>query len=145
MTEAEIAALPVDELADTDCHLYLWTINRYVEAAYEIVRGWGFAPSTLLTWCKRPLGLGVGGAYALNAEFCVFARKGRGAFVSRHPRSWWEWPRGHEHSAKPEAFLDIVEQVSPPPRIELFARRQRLGWDTWGNEALNHVTLGDPK
>lgn len=45
------------------------------------------------------------------------------------------------HSAKPEAFLDIVEQVSPGPYLELFARRQRLGWDTWGKEALNHVEM----
>jgi N6-adenosine-specific RNA methylase IME4 len=54
---------------------------------------------------------------------------------------WWEWPRGR-HSEKPEAFLDIVESVSPAPRLEMFARRQRLGWDTWGNEALEHVQIG---
>jgi N6-adenosine-specific RNA methylase IME4 len=53
---------------------------------------------------------------------------------------WWCWPRG-KHSAKPEAFLDIVEQVSPGPYLEMFARRNRLGWDTWGNEALQHVDL----
>jgi len=53
---------------------------------------------------------------------------------------WWLWPRG-KHSAKPEAFLDIVESVSPAPRIELFARRNRLGWETWGNESLQHVGL----
>jgi N6-adenosine-specific RNA methylase IME4 len=41
------------------------------------------------------------------------------------------------HSAKPEAFLDVVEQVSPGPYLELFSRRARLGWDTWGDEALH--------
>ncbi len=51
---------------------------------------------------------------------------------------WFQWPRG-EHSAKPEAFLDLVEQVSPGPYLELFARRQRFGWDTWGDEALDHT------
>lgn len=54
---------------------------------------------------------------------------------------WFAWPRG-PHSQKPEAFLDMVEQVSPGPYLEMFARRQRLGWDTWGNEALNHVEMG---
>jgi N6-adenosine-specific RNA methylase IME4 len=39
--------------------------------------------------------------------------------------------------------MDIVERVSPPPRLEMFARRQRLGWDTWGDEALNHVVLSE--
>ncbi len=53
---------------------------------------------------------------------------------------WFAWPRG-KHSAKPEAFLDLVEHVSPGPYLEMFARRQRLGWDTWGDEALNHVEL----
>lgn len=45
------------------------------------------------------------------------------------------------HSAKPEAFLDLVESVSPGPYLELFARRNRLGWDTWGNESLEHVEV----
>lgn len=53
---------------------------------------------------------------------------------------WFEWPRG-EHSAKPEAFLDLVEQVSPGPYVELFARRDRLGWDTWGNESLGTAEM----
>jgi N6-adenosine-specific RNA methylase IME4 len=53
---------------------------------------------------------------------------------------WFAWPRGR-HSEKPGAFYDLVERVSPGPRLELFARTQRLGWDTWGNEALNHVDL----
>lgn len=53
---------------------------------------------------------------------------------------WFQWPRGL-HSEKPEAFLDLVEQVSPGPYCELFARRDRLGWDTWGNESLGTAEL----
>jgi N6-adenosine-specific RNA methylase IME4 len=45
--------------------------------------------------------------------------------------SWWLWQRG-PHSVKPAAFFDIVEQVSPGPYVELFARQPRLGWDSWG-------------
>jgi N6-adenosine-specific RNA methylase IME4 len=59
----------------------------------------------------------------------------------RAPSAWFQWPRT-AHSAKPEAFLDLVESVSPGPYLELFARRNRLGWDTWGNEALQHVEMG---
>lgn len=140
MSLNEIRALPVAELAEESCHLYVWTINRYVEETYSLVRGWGFTPSTLLVWCKKPIGLGVGGAYALTTEYVLFARRGLGAFEERHPTCWWQWQRG-AHSAKPEAFLDIVERVSPAPRLEMFARRNRLGWDTWGNESLNHVEM----
>ncbi len=53
---------------------------------------------------------------------------------------WFEWPRG-AHSQKPEAFTDLVEQVSPGPYVELFARRQRMGWSTYGNECFNTAQL----
>lgn len=52
--------------------------------------------------------------------------------VNRVDSSWWSWPRPSGHSTKPPAFLDIVEQVSPGPYVELFARAPRLGWDSWG-------------
>ena len=57
------------------------------------------------------------------------------------PGTWYEAPLGG-HSEKPELFMDMVEQMSPGPYLELFARRNRLGWDTWGNECLEHVSCG---
>ena len=137
----EIASLPVSSLAEKRAHLYVWTINAYIEDTYEIARHWGFRPSTLLTWCKRPNGIGLGGTYSLTTEHVLFCRRGVCPASERMDSTWWEWQRG-EHSRKPDAFLDMVERVSPAPRLEMFARRQRLGWDTWGNEALNHVDLG---
>ncbi len=139
MEVEDIALLNVP--AADDAHLYLWTVNRYVEDAYDVARAWGFSPSTLIVWCKRPKGLGLGGTYSLSAEYVLFARRGSLAAKKRVPSTWHCWPRG-AHSAKPEAFYDLVESVSPGPYLELFARRQRLGWDTWGNEALEHVELG---
>jgi N6-adenosine-specific RNA methylase IME4 len=60
-------------------------------------------------------------------------RAGGGARVPEHKplSTWFLWPRG-AHSAKPDAFGDLVEQVSPGPYVELFCRRPRLGWDSWG-------------
>jgi len=145
MTVEEIAALPVADLAADDAHLYLWLTNRYVAAGYDIVRAWDFRPVSLLTWCKPPMGMGLGGAFVQTTEFVLFARRGADVRLSRCDTTWWRWSRGYDsrgkplHSAKPEAFLDMVEQISPEPRVELFARRQRLGWDTWGDEALEHV------
>jgi N6-adenosine-specific RNA methylase IME4 len=73
----------------------------------------------------------------------INGKKGTKPFESfeRMTGSWFTWPRG-AHSAKPEAFIDMVEQVSPPPYIELFARRHRLGWDVWGNEVTSSIELG---
>lgn len=142
MTLDAIRAVPVTALANVNAHLYLWVPNAHVEHAHGIARSWGFRPSQLLVWCKTPRGLGLGGVFTNTAEFILFARRGRLPASERMDSSWFHWTRPHNnHSAKPEAFLDLVEQVSPGPYLELFARRQRLGWDTWGNEALEHVEL----
>jgi N6-adenosine-specific RNA methylase IME4 len=132
----EIAALAVQERAADDAHLYLWTINAYVPDAYEIARAWGFEPSTLLVWCKPTHGLGLGGAYALTAEFVLFARRGTLPEKRRVDSSWFEWRRGR-HSEKPAAFYELVESVSPDPYLELFAREKREGWTVWGNEVAD--------
>lgn len=55
---------------------------------------------------------------------------------------WFRWPRG-AHSEKPEAFVDLVERVSPGPYVELFARRARFGWDYWGDQSLGTANLGE--
>lgn len=176
MTLDEIAALPVADLATEDAHLYCWSVLPMMAEAYDVVRGWGFAATTLLTWCKP--GPGLGGGYRGNTEHLIVARRGeafynptcsicggraRGShkcscetpewryrgertvytrqFADTAGGTWYVASRG-KHSAKPDLFLDLVESMSPGPYLELFARRQRLGWDTWGNEALNHVDLG---
>jgi N6-adenosine-specific RNA methylase IME4 len=147
MQLAEINAIPVSALAERHAHLYLWIPNAFIEEAYCLVRTWGFQPSTLLVWCKNPMGLGLGGAWAITTEFVLFARRGSLKAANRNPSTWFNWIRQYDafgktgHSAKPDAFLDLVEQVSPGPYLELFARRNRLGWDTWGDEALEHVSL----
>lgn len=142
MTLDAIAALPVHELAEPEAHLYLWTTQRYLLDAHRVAEAWGFTPKKVLVWCKPPTGFAMGGTeFGSCCEFVIFAKQGRLPLQNRVPRDWWEWSRSGGHSAKPEAFLDLVEQVSPGPYLELFARRQRLGWDTWGNEALTHVEM----
>lgn len=137
----EIAGLPVKDLCDGVCHLYLWTVNRFVRESYDVAACWGFKPSMLLTWCKEPLGDGPGWEFSSATEFVLLAKKGKGVWPrpkNHITRNWWVWPRG-PHSKKPEAFQDLVEQVSPGPYLEMFARRQRLGWDVWGNEVDSDI------
>ena len=144
MSVDDICGLPVADFADDICHLYLWTISRHLRRAYDVADAWGFNTShaTALVWCKPPLGWAPGGHYGLSTEYVLFCRRGVEGRnpIARENTTWWTWPRGR-HSEKPEAFFDMVERISPAPRLELFARRNRLGWDTWGNEALNHVEL----
>lgn len=138
MTVEEICALKVP--AADDAHLYIWTINRYIEQTYAVARAWGFEPSTMLYWLKQPMGLGLGGAFVPCVEPILFARRGKLPWKARCDRNWWGWPRG-KHSAKPEAFQTVVESVSPGPYLEMFARRKRPGWQSWGNEVTSDVIL----
>lgn len=145
MSVPEIAALPVAALAAEDASLYLWTINAYVEEAYGVARAWGFTPSTLCVWAKNPMGGGLGGTFGITTEFFLYARKGRPK-ERRVTGTWFNWKRhyvnGHpSHSSKPDAFYDLVEQVSCAPYLELFARRARLGWDYYGDESLGTIAL----
>jgi N6-adenosine-specific RNA methylase IME4 len=133
MSLDEIKALTVPSAGDA--HLLLWTTNKYVLSAYAVAQAWGFRPSQLLTWCKPPIGVGPGGVFANTSEFVVYARRGKPEHHQRQASTWWEWPRG-AHSAKPEAFLDMVEATFPGPYLELFARRARFGWDYWGDQSL---------
>ena len=131
MSDDAIGALPVRELAAADAHLWLWTTNRYLRVAFGVAEGWGFRHSQTLTWCKPPRGIGPGGAFSNTTEFVLFCRRGSLRPLDRLDTTWFAWPRG-PHSVKPAAFCDIVEQVSPGPYVELFARAPRLGWDSWG-------------
>jgi N6-adenosine-specific RNA methylase IME4 len=148
MTVADIAALPVRfNCAALDAHLYLWTVNRYLQDAFEVMRCWGFKYSTTLVWAKRPMGGGLGGCYGLATEFCLFGRRGKLAATSRIGRNWFDWKRPYDergkpkHSAKPPEFFRMVEQVSPGPYLELFARAPRTGWSVWGNEVQSDIAL----
>ena len=130
MTLADICKIPVRGLAEPNAHLWLWGVNGLMEEAYTVVRAWGFQPVTLLTWCKPAPG--VGHYLRNNTEHCIFASRGKPQTPDdKAMATWYEWPRG-AHSAKPAAFYDLVEQVSPGPYVELFCRTPRFGWDTWG-------------
>ncbi len=136
--------------AEADAHLYLWTTNAFMDEAHDVVRRWGFKPKTILTWVKTHqddcgrVSMKTGYYFRGATEHVIFGVRGSLKLLAREglPTAFL-WTRTR-HSVKPEAFYDLVETASPGPYLELFARTQRLGWDTWGNEALNHVTLADP-
>jgi N6-adenosine-specific RNA methylase IME4 len=135
MTVQAITELRVCNLAGADCDLYLWTTQRYLRDAFCVLESWGFRYCQILTWCKAPRGKGQGGLFTPTTEFILLGRKGRMPKKQRIDSTWWQVKRPHNsHSTKPEFFLDLIETVSDAPRLEMFARRARIGWDVWGNE-----------
>lgn len=132
--------------AAEDCHLYLWTINAYLDEAFDVARAWGFKFSTMLTWAKKPMGGGLGGAYGISSEYVLFCRRGSLKATSRVTGTWFNWKRPYKdgypnHSAKPPEFQDMVEKVSPGPYLEMFARTKRPGWSSWGNQVESDVEI----
>jgi N6-adenosine-specific RNA methylase IME4 len=142
MTLDEIKNLPVKMLADDNCELYLWTTQKYLAEAIGILKAWGFKHCTTITWCKKPMGTGQGGVYCPTTEFLLHGRIGKMPKVKRIDSTWFLTKREHNaHSRKPEFFQDMIEAVSVAPRLEMFARRKRVGWDVWGNEVESDIQI----
>jgi N6-adenosine-specific RNA methylase IME4 len=145
MTVDEIKALEVPSADDS--HLYLWTTNGYLREAFDVAEAWGFKYSTTLVWAKKLMGGGLGGAYGINTEFCLFCRRGKLPHLNRVGGTWFEWGRPYDergkpqHSAKPASFFSVVEHVSPGPYLEMFARRKRSRWHAWGNEVESDIEI----
>ena len=133
MSIEDITGLRVSDLAEKGAHLWLWTTNRHLREAFDVMKAWGFTYLTTITWVK-PNGLGAW--FISTTQHCLFGYYQRCEFPGRR----WAPTHFHapalKHSAKPEVFLDLVQEISAEPRLEMFARRQRLGWDTWGNECF---------
>lgn len=140
MTLEDICALPVAELADKDCALFLWTTFPKLKESFQVMEAWGFTYRTLaFLWLKqnRKAGTwvyGMGFWTRSNAEVCLLALKGRpkrqNAGVHQFVIS-----RIEQHSKKPDEVRDkIVTLMGDLPRVELFARQKTPGWDVWGNE-----------
>jgi N6-adenosine-specific RNA methylase IME4 len=130
MTLAQLA--DYDVTAAANAHLYLWVTNAFLRQAFDLLDAWDFDYKTCLTWCKPQIGLG--NYFRNNTEHVFFAVRGKLATLRSDEPTWFKARRGR-HSAKPEAFYDLVERCSPGPYLEHFARRRRLGWEHRGNEA----------
>jgi N6-adenosine-specific RNA methylase IME4 len=133
MTLDEIAALPVRDLAvEAGTHLYLWTTHKYLPAALDLMRGWGFTYQCMFTWVK-PTGM-TPYSWMYNTELVLFGHLGDLPLTALGLKLHFEAPV-IGHSIKPDVFYtDRVIPASPGPRIEMFARKQREGFHVWGNE-----------
>ncbi len=129
MSVEEIAALPVVDLAADNAHLYMWITTPWLAMdprALAVVSAWGFRAKTIITWAKVKAdgvtpSMRMGWYYRSATEHLVFAT--RGALRTCGPaRPTWFPALRLPHSAKPETAYRLVEEQSPPPRLELFAR-----------------------
>ncbi len=138
MTIDALCALDVEPLLADAAHLYLWVTNGFLREGFQIVESWGFAYKTVLTWVKPQIGMG--NYFRNNTEHVLFGVRGGLRTQTKNTPTAFTAKRG-AHSAKPGVFYDIVEASSPGPYLEMFARSNRFGWETWGNQSLEHVEV----
>lgn len=138
MKTKEIIALApmVQELAEDNAHLYLWATNNFLPDALEVMKAWGFRYVTMITWMKNQMGLGQ--YFRGLTEHCLFGVRGKLPYKvvdgKRQQGKTGFFEKKREHSRKPVQMREMIEKVSYPPFIELFARERFNGWDAWGNE-----------
>ena len=126
----EIAKLPIDKIADDNCHLYLWVTNRSLPKAFSLIEKWGFRYITCLTWVKPSFG--IGNYFRGSTEQVLFAVKGSQPLKRKDVGTHFLADRGKGHSAKPDEFYTLVESCSYAPFIDVFGRKERDGWSVWG-------------
>ena len=140
----EIVNIPVKTIAAEKSHLYLWVPNALIEEGLQVLKAWGFTYKTNLIWYKirkdgGPDGRGVGFYFRNVTEMVLFGVKGKMRTLDPG-RSQVNiiTTRKREHSRKPDELYDIIEECSPGPYLEMFARGAREKWAVWGNQAENY-------
>lgn len=135
-----IKALPVSDLAGVGCHLWLWTTNAFLRDGYDVMAAWGFKYLAPIHWIKPT---GCGNYVIHRTQTILLGYKEKCKFNGKRyfPNILAPGNDPTRHSAKPKEFYELIESVSDPARLELFARNKRDGWDVWGNEVAPDITM----
>jgi N6-adenosine-specific RNA methylase IME4 len=134
MPIADIARLPIPDLARDNAHLYMWITNRSLPKGFILLEQWGFRYITALTWCKPSIG--TGNYFRGSTEHLLFAVRGSLPLLANNIGTWFEAPRGiNGHSSKPTAAYELIEKASPSNYLEMFSRTERKGWAMWGEQS----------
>jgi len=146
---AELAVLPVGALAQPASHVYLWCPNALLPDGLGLLAAWGFTYKTNLVWYKvrkdgGPDGRGVGFYFRNVTELLLFGVKGKlRTLAPARSQVNVIVRRKREHSRKPDEVYRLIEECSPGPYLELFARQRIAGWTGWGDE-LDSYALTAP-
>lgn len=144
LTLEDIKSIPVSSVMNEQSHAYLWVPNALLKEGLEVLEAWGFAYKTNIVWHKvrkdgGPDGRGVGFYFRNTTELVLFGVRGnlRTLDPARRQVNIIRTQK-REHSRKPEELYDIIQQCSPGPYLEMFARGPREGWTQWGDQAENY-------
>lgn len=143
MATEDIMALPVGNLSEDNCVLFLWATTPILPDALNVVNAWGFTYKTLFTWEKTNDGC-MGYWFKTCTEHLIIATRGNVKAFGSNIRNCYHEPK-RKYAKKPEYFYRIIEQVAKGRRIELFARSYRRGWDVWEMEVEKSIPFLNEK
>ena len=130
MTQEQLKALEIP--AKDNCVMFLWTTQKFIWDAKELLDTWGFTYRSMIVWDKEKIGMGD--LIRMQCEFCLVGIKGSPAFKDNHSvRDIIREPR-REHSRKPEEFYRIVDDLCAGRKLDFFSREERTGWFSYGND-----------
>ena len=133
MSMDEIKKLPINIIADDECYLFLWTTQKFIIESFEVLKTWGFKYHCVLTWDKND-GMVMFG-FRRRTEFVIVGHKGKMNFFDKgKPIETMFYEKLKKNSQKPDIFYSMLAKRYPGPRIDMFARTLRHGWDVWGND-----------
>jgi len=128
----DIKNLKVQNLTEENCVLFLWTIQKYLKNAFDVMQEWGFKYQRTITWDKKN-GMCLFGFHH-RTEFLLFGYKGKlPMYPKRKTFPTLVEAKSKYHSNKPHIFREYIQKFGDK-KIELFARQKVEGWDCWGNE-----------
>lgn len=138
----QIAGLPIPDLAAKNCALFMWIVDSHMDVAFTLLDVWEFKFKTrVFTWDKETIGMGYWSRK--QTELCLLATKGAPRRKDKGVREKITEKR-REHSRKPDAIYGSIERLVDGPYLEMFARQQWPGWDSWGNETTKFKPEVDP-
>lgn len=154
MSIDDICALPVANVAAPDCVLFMWTCWPVLQKSFSVIDAWGFTYKTCgFSWMKAdPYRLfaddktpfaGMGYWTRANTEPCLLATRGKPKRRAKDVRQGIIAPR-REHSRKPDEIHGRIERLVAGPYLELFSRRERPGWISWGDQTTKFNVDRDP-
>ena len=116
-----------------NCHVWLWTTQKYLPVAFEVLESWELNYVCCFTWCKKG-GFQVYNLPQYNSEFVIYARKGSPKFLDTKDFMTSFHGKRREHSRKPDEFYNTITRVTEGKRLDMFSRGKRDGWISWGAE-----------
>lgn len=133
----QVEQFEIPPMAD-ESFLFLWCPQRYITQGFNVLAAWGFRRAAERVWVKMGKNglpsFGMGTWTRSSHEMILVGRRGSPKHA-RNMRSVLIALR-REHSQKPEKLQDEIEVWTAGPYAELFARRDRPGWDCYGDELL---------